>query len=315
MKIRHFHVGVWVAWLMLLFCFGNVLGLSVDVAEDVLLYPNQEFYLIMTIENAGIESAVNIVGYSEELNVSWNRSILLLKDSGVKVGFIINPIRDVGEYEIVWTARAEDGESVGANTKILVSDMEGALGKVIGYYGFELDALENSKSVYASDAKKNIEVAQNLADRGMIFEASKYLDFTRESLKMAIEEESPAKSSSFDWARVIRILGVGVLVLTLAVLGFFVLMRLGKRILEFTKGLGRRNQRLEIRGESGVAKPKYVLDIEEVRKKIRDIQDEDRRRELMIDLENCEEKFRIGLPMLGRAYLERIGRAVKRERG
>ncbi len=311
------------ALLVLLFCLGSVFALSAGVPEDVLLYPDQEFYLIMTLENEGEDRMVDITGHSEGLNVSWNRSVLLLKDAGVKVGFVIDPIRDVGRYDIIWSVRGEvmegeEPEVVSARTRVLVSDLEGTLGNVIGYYGFELDELESyGKSDYVEDAKKNIRAAQDLADRGMDFEAQKYLDFARESMERAVEEESPSKVRSWDWLGSLIALGVVVGILIVVGLIGFVLVKIFWKLKERFGGKWMvARSYIKTKGrEKSVAKPKYILDVLELRKRIMRIRDLGRRKELLADLNNAEEKFRIGLPMLGRAYLERIGKRIGRGRG
>ena len=299
-------------WLALLFCLANVSALSVDVSEDVLLYPNQEFYLIMTLENKGVQTSVRIVGETDISDTHWNRSVLLLEDSGVKVGFVISAISGVGEYEINWSIYEEGEDPVLLKTKVLVSTMEETLGKVIGYYGFELDELGGyGDSIYIDDAKKNAEIARGLFDRGMLFEALKYTDFTRESLERAIgegiiEEERPLK-----WLPNVRILSVFVGALLGVLLVIFILIRVFEKLQEF--GYTTRSEGSSLSNKVSTS-PKYVLDIGDMRKRVMRIRDVGTREGLLADLENAEEKFRLGLPMLGKAYLERIGRKIARGR-
>ena len=294
---------------LFVFCLSGVLGLNIDVNDNVLLYPNQEFYLIMMVENAAQDSYVNIAGYSKELNVSWNKSVFLVRGSGVRVGFVIDPIEREGEYEIVWTAKGNLDEVVNAKTKILVSGVKGSIGEVIGYYGFELDKLEGSgNSDYLKDARKNFNVAKSLSDRGMDFEAKKYLDFSRESLKMAIEKENP--SGDFNLVGEFSRIGFWFLVLIILLVGFLVLRRIFLRFGDFK---GRRV--FKKRGRKKVVLPSYILEIRQMRRRIERIEDLEKKRELLIDLDNCEEKFRLGLSVLGRAYLKKIERVVDRVLG
>lgn len=298
------------AWLVLVFCLNGVFSLSVDVTEDVLIYPGQEFYLVMNLENSGeFSDAVEIFGVSEGLNSSWNRSVLLLGESGVKVGFIINPVEREGNYQILWLVQDASGEVIQVKTRVLVSSLEGAFGDVVGYYGFELDKLGDGE--FASDARKNFKIAKDLADRGMIFEATKYLDFTRESFEMAVEEESPSRIGGLNWIVGLRFFGFVVLGVVGILFLFYFLFKLIARLKKFKFSVLRTRARKIVKKK--IVKPKYILEVAEVRRRIMRIKNLDRRQNLISDLDNAEEKFRIGLPMLGRAYLKRIGRRVDGE--
>jgi len=293
--------------------------IEIEVPENLTIMPDSEFAIIVAMLNNGFDrEVVDISVVSEDLGINIEKEVGLEGYDRRKIEINVPPVLEVGHYDIYWVFRSGTEIILQKKTHVQVSRMAETIGDILFYYGNQISRLEDEGHVnsYLDDAKKHLEVAEELYKNGMYFEAMKYVDLVRESLSLAVVESIDVKTGNSIRFSGIKNISAGVyLNIILATLSFILLVFGGllikKKLLKKIK--------TEVKEEKCENKkdPQESLDyttkIRALRDKVNQLKDIGLVHELNMELDQCEEKFKLGLVNLGNAYCKKIEEKLKED--
>ena len=318
-----------VTLFLFLFSFvsADIPQLDVALADNLTILPDSDFVAVISIENLEFEDIeLKIEVISSIFGIREVRGVFLTRENNDHIPFTLIGENEEGNYTVFWKISSGEQVVFEKEMSVEVTNSQRAMISSTRYYQDILEKVSyDYDNLYINDARKQIVVAEELSKRDMRFEGRKYLDLTREDIELGLKIEKTKKRSSIfsyireyfvkvDWIIVLIYVGISIGLILSALIGkkIFKSIKLYRRKKKFIKKKTSVKKGVQDLGEPSDSKIKLDKELMKLRKRISHENSISVRKELLLDLRNCKQKYNLGLINLGNSYYKIIRNKLNR---